>query len=290
MSDLIANLIMRVAELERQVANICRIAQVSAVDTETATLTVTFEGIPIPDVPYVAQRAGEDQVYWLPSVGELGVLFAPGGDIANALFIPGIFYKNFVATGSSKTKIKRTFRDGTEEEVDVDANSYKLSVVDRNTAFLIEADAGKTEITRAKGKTEITVGSNATAEINASEISLSHGSVVAIVNAICVSIVGAQLFPSGLTTLQSPVGPVMFAPAAPPATAPTPPSGSAPKDGKATKVPASTISGVDMTGSIALPAIPITGTSPAGAVVGNTTAGTYTVSGDFTLTFPAKDL
>ena len=290
MSDLIASLTMRVAELERRVANICRLAQVSAVDTETATLTVDFEGLKIAGVPYLTQRAGEDQVYWLPSVGELGVLFAPGGDVANALFIPGIFYKNFVATGSSKTKIKRTFRDGTEEEVDVDANSYKLSIVDRDTAFLIESDTGQTALTRAKGKTVLEVGSSSTAEINATEIRLSHGSVAAIVNAICASIVGAQVFPSGLTTFQSPVGPVMFAPAAPPATAPTPPSGSAPKDGKATKVPASTISGVDMSGTITLPAIPITGTSPAGAVTGFTTAGPYTVSGDFTLTFPAKDL
>ena len=289
MSDLIASLTMRVAELERRVANICRIAQVSAVDTETATLTVDFEGLKIAGVPYLTQRAGEDQVYWLPSVGELGVLFAPGGDVANALFIPGIFYKGFVAGEKSTTKIKRIFRDGTEEEVDVDANSYKLSIVDRNTAFLIESDTGKTALKRAKGKTEIIVGTTE-AEVTTSEITLTKGSVAAIFNAICASLVGAQLFPSGLTTFQTAVGPVFFAPAAPPATAPTPPSGSDPKDGKATKVPASTISGVDMSGTITLPAIPITGTSPSGAVTGITTAGTYTVSGDFTLTFPSRSL
>ena len=225
--DIVANLTMRVAELERRLANVCRLAKVAAVDVETATVTILFEGLTMEGVPYMTQRAGEDQVYWLPSVGELGVLFAPAGDIANAIFMPSLFFKDFPALEKSLTKVKRIFRDGTTEEIDTNANSYKLQVVDSNTAFNITAD-GKTEIKRAAGETVLSVGTTE-AEIEATQITLTVGTLKEILTAICASIVGANFFPSGLTNLQSPVGPIFFAPTPPPpSTAPTPPAGSAP--------------------------------------------------------------
>ena len=286
--DIVANLTMRVAELERRLANVCRLAKVAARDAETATVTILFEGLTMEGVPFVSPRAGEDQVYWLPSVGELGVLFSPAGDIANAVFMPSLFFKDFPALEKSTTKAKRIFRDGTTEEVDTNANSYKLQVVDSNTAFNITAD-GKTEIKRAAGETVLSVGTTE-AEIEATQITLTVGTLKEILTAICASIVGANFFPSGLTNLQSPVGPIFFAPTPPPSTAPTPPAGSAPSDGKATKTPPSTINSVSMSGTVTLPTIPITGTSPSGPVTGFTTAGTYTVTGSFNLTFPARSL
>ena len=66
---------------------------------KTATVTILFEGLTMEGVPFVSPRAGEDQVYWLPSVGELGVLFSPAGDIANAVFMPSLIFKDFPGIG-----------------------------------------------------------------------------------------------------------------------------------------------------------------------------------------------
>ena len=292
MSDVITELSMRVSELEKQLANVCRIAQVKKVHEDTAKLDITFEGLEIQEVPFLTQRAGDDQVYWLPSEGELGVLFSPSGDIANAIFLPGIFYSNFTAGEKSLTKVKRTFRDGTTEEIDVDAHSWKLSSGD-SERFV---DQEKVEDTQ--GTSKITIGTDET-EITrtAGKVKLVTGMNTAEITAIVANILGSQIFPSGVTTLQSPVGPVMFAPSPSPATAPVPPSESAPDpDGNATKTPPSTISGVAVQEgsrlSFTIPSLVVTGTSPSGPVTGTTTAILVNVSttGTVTLQFPARPL
>ena len=107
-----------------------------------------------------------------PRLGELGVLLAPSGDIANSLFLPAIFYTDFPASDAmSGTVAKRIFRGDdphVEEEVDTDANSYKLSsgdsdrfidsdkVEDKHTADNVnKIDASETKLSRGAGSIKI---------------------------------------------------------------------------------------------------------------------------------------
>ena len=64
-------------------------ATVTAIDIETTRLTCESEGLIQANIPFFTARAGEDQTYWLPSIGELGFLFSPSGISANAVFLTG---------------------------------------------------------------------------------------------------------------------------------------------------------------------------------------------------------
>ena len=125
--DPISQLIKDVKSLKRQVSEMIRMATVTAIDIETSRLTCESEGLEQANIPFFTARAGEDQTYWLPSIGELGFLFSPSGISANAVFLPGIFFMDYPALEQSLTIAKRTFRDELEEEIDTELHSWKLS-------------------------------------------------------------------------------------------------------------------------------------------------------------------
>lgn len=321
---MIDELVARIADLEKRVANLNRIAQVSYVyrkagDPGASTdddgshigkVDVVFEGHTRKRVPFLTMRHGEDKTFWLPSAGELGLLHAPSGDLANAVFVPGLVYRDFPAhipDGIGIETIKRVFRDGSEEEIDVGTHSYKLKMLDPGPPqnpieppheALRIAEAGD-EIKDEFKERGVSKGH---IKIDGSEIEIKHvtgkvkevaGANMNELTAILMNLIGAHFFPTGITTLQSPVGPVFFAPAVSPAAAPSPPSGSSPNaDGEVTKVPKSEISGVKIKAtsniSLVLPAIPVTVAGSAGV----TTPGTYAaqVTGTINLEFPARSL
>ena len=105
MTDMITELLVRISDLEKKVENICRLGKVIKVHEETAKVDVEFEDQIIKERPFSTMRAGKDQTYWLPSTGELGFLFSPSGELGNAIFLPGIFYKGVPQLHSQKTNI-----------------------------------------------------------------------------------------------------------------------------------------------------------------------------------------
>ena len=290
-----------IAENRRRIMNICRIGQVAVVDPMTAKVDVTFEeGLTVQGIPFLTMRAGEDQTYWLPSVGELGVMFCPSGDIANALFLPAIFYTDFPASDAMSTTVaKRIFRGDdphVEEEVDTDANSYKLSsgdsdrfidsdkVEDKHTADNVnKIDASETKLSRSAGSIKIDGsetklerstnsikidGSETTLERAAGAIKALVGANTLEVSAILANILGAQIFASGVTTFMTAMGPAFFAPAPSPPSPPAPPAGSNPDaDGNATQVPETTKANLSITAgtiNFTIPSLTVTVTGTAG--------------------------
>ena len=128
MTDMITELLVRISDLEKKVENICRLGKVIKVHEETAKVDVEFEDQIIKERPFSTMRAGKDQTYWLPSTGELGFLFSPSGELGNAIFLPGIFYKGVPPTAQSEDKHITVYRDGTKEEIDTDAHSHKFTI------------------------------------------------------------------------------------------------------------------------------------------------------------------
>ena len=221
--------------------------------------------------------------YWVPEVGELGMLLSPAGHVGNCFFLPALNYRERVAPESDLNKVLRVFDSDVKEEWDGNDDVYTLSVGGDATR--------KTEKSPAKIEDK-TGSSKLTLETTGAKLAASE-QVRLELTALLANLVGAHLFPTGITTLQSPVGPVMFAPAVSPETAPAAPDGSEPNaDGKVTKMPASSISGVKVkSGSkiqFLLPSVPVT--TPAGP--GTTTPTTIEVSitGTENLEFPARSL
>ena len=282
MDNFLARLTARVAILESKLNSMLRLCVVSAVNGDT--VDIELFGQTLKEIPFLTWRAGtKGKTWWVPEVGESGLLLSPNGDVGNAVFLPGLFTDANLVPSTDINKMIRQFVDGSQEEYDDNDDTYMLSIggdaarkVEKSPAK-IKDTTGTTSFEMSQGKIKSEVSATAYEELTA----------------ILLNIVGAHFFTTGITSLITAVGPVSFAPAPSPNAAPTPPSGSEPdSEGKVTKIPKQTVSGVNLkaVSTITLPAIPITGTSPSGAVTGVTTAGSYSVTGTITLEFPAKDL
>lgn len=275
-----AKLTARVASLEARLETLLQLAKVLRVDDAKNLVDIEVRGEPLKGLPYLTGRAGNNgKTYWMPEVGEVGLLLCPAGDVGNALFLPAMFLD---VPETDKNVMRRIFSNGVEEKWDGNDDTHVLRVGDTERKT---EKAGKIEDTT--GTAKLTLLHSGTAKLEASE------SVQAELTTILANIIGAHLFPSGITTLQSPVGPVMFAPAPSPASAPALPEGSAPDDdGQVTQTPASTISGVSVqtvsTLNFTVPAISVT--TPGGAGTTVPTAISVAVTGTLTLQFPARGL
>ena len=305
--DIVAEMRQELREIRRQLSEMHRLARVTAVDHETALLTVQSENLIQKEVPFFTMRAGEDQTYWLPSVGEMGFLIAPCGISANSIFLPGIFFKDFPPGDMNPNVSKRIFRDGTVEEIDTENHHYKLTIEEETERLadsekvqdsfgknVIKIDADETKVERPAGNLKI---DNAEIRVERSTglIKLKVGAGEIDLNTFVANIVGALIFSNGITALQTGMGPVFFSKGSTPGTLPTPSPETLPDgNGNATRIPPSTVAGIGMpagTFTFTLPPIPVI--SPGGTPIGTTAATPVPVSvvgTGITLVIPAKGL
>ena len=261
--NILANLAKRVAELEANQSNMIQNGIVVAVHESENLLDIEVRGVTLEKVPYHTERAGGDgKSYWVPEVGESGTLLCAGGQVGNAVFIPGL---------------NTTTNPAPESDVDI----FKLDFGNGNE---ITVDMSETEIKRTGGEIVLDAAGGVKRKVGTNE---------ELLNAIALNLLGALIYPTGQTGFLAPTGPVMFAPTSTPDAVPSPPAGSEPDaDGNLTQIPAQKVTGVKINAtsniSLVLPAIPVTTTGGAGT----TTAGTYnaTVTGTIKLEFPARTL
>ena len=302
----LAELTQRVAAIETAQDNMMQVGQVIGVSEDGAKVDIDVKGIKLLGIPYYTQRAGTNgKTYWVPEIGEFGMLHSPGGDVGNAIFLTGINFQDSLPPETDTNVTVRQFKDGIEERYDGNDDTIVLSVGEE-----VERKASKEgEIKDSAGKAQITIDKTPSAKLETAVntfIELLSTKVKAQVSptvyielaAALANVAGCHFFPTGLTTIVTPVGNGFFAPAPSPASPPPAPSGSSPNDkGEATKVPASETTGVGMkSGRIrfTIPSRPIIG-GVAGTVpvVANTPPIvcdiTFNASG-VTLVFPSRDL
>ena len=308
--DPIAEIEQELKIIKQRLTEMQRFAKVIAIDPETARLTVVSEGLKQRNVPFFTMRAGEDQTYWMPSIGELGLLMAPCGLSANAIFMPAIFYTDYPPGDISLTTAKRIFRDGTVEEVDTENSHYKLTIgpdgvterladteqiQDKHGENLIKIDADEILIDHASGDIKID-DTEISVERSTGTIKIKVGNNLIEINAFALNLLGALIFPTGITAFQSAVGPIIFSKAAttPGATPTADPATKPGDDGSATEIPAQRVRNVAVEVGSSLQAtvgsLPVTGTAGTVPVVGTVTPGTYPlqVTGTFHIQLPAK--
>jgi phage baseplate assembly protein V len=97
-------------------AAMIRIGTVASVDLAAATVTLLYgdddgEEVESPPLRWCFPRSGETRVWSPPSIGEQGLILAPEGDIAAAIFVPGITRDTFPPAGSSPEEVI-LFKDG----------------------------------------------------------------------------------------------------------------------------------------------------------------------------------
>ncbi len=151
----------------RRLNNLARYGVVAQVDYSGETAGFPAIRVDLQDgalrtdwLPWFTPRAGGDRVWDPPTVGEVVMLLAPSGELANGVAIPGLF-SDGNANGDRANLHRRTYGDGTVVEYDreghtltVDTTASTGSVVIRTGAASIEASGAVT--VEAQGQVTIT--------------------------------------------------------------------------------------------------------------------------------------
>lgn len=116
-----------IAEILRLLENLIRFGTVAEVQhapprvrVKTGELTTTW-------LPWLAFRAGADQEWDPPTVGEQVLLLSPSGQLANGVAITGLFSDNIPANGDRPGLHRRTYSDGAV--IEYDSKAHHLSAV-----------------------------------------------------------------------------------------------------------------------------------------------------------------
>lgn len=116
---------MNITDLLRRLDNLIRLGTIAAVDHQAARCTVTSGGLTVPNLPWLALRAGSSLDWDPPTVGEQCILFSPSGEPAQGVALVGLYSQQRPAPSNSATVRRRTYPDGAV--IDYDHASHTLS-------------------------------------------------------------------------------------------------------------------------------------------------------------------
>lgn len=119
-------------------AAMIRIATVASVDLAAARITVIYgdpdgEEVESPPLRWCFMASGDTRIWCPPSVGEQGILLSPEGDIAGAIFLPGITRDDFPPAGSTLEHVI-IFADGARIAYDPEAHVLTAQLPAGSTA------------------------------------------------------------------------------------------------------------------------------------------------------------
>lgn len=126
----------------RRISNVIRYGVVAEADYEKALIRVELQdGELLSDwIPWITLRAGGDQFWWAPEVGEVMLLLAPSGELANAVALPATF-SNSNQNADRETIQRQTFEDGTVIEYDREAHRYTIDTTASSGSVVVKAQA-----------------------------------------------------------------------------------------------------------------------------------------------------
>lgn len=107
--------------IDRIVANLIRFGRIDAVDYESGTATVDFDGEIIEGLEWAKPRAGDDRKYHAPSKDEQVCVLSPSGDLAQGVIAFSISQERFPNAGNNQNP-KTIYADGTVVEYDKEAH------------------------------------------------------------------------------------------------------------------------------------------------------------------------
>lgn len=130
---------LRLAELERRVANLVRVGTVAQADYATARVRVAIGANLTGWLPFTAERAGGDRAWWAPEAGEQVVVVSPGGDLAQGIVQKSLYSDAAPAPAASADIRRQVFGDGLVIEHDRAKKVFRLNALDSGGTIVIEA-------------------------------------------------------------------------------------------------------------------------------------------------------
>ena len=127
-------------ESARRISNLIRYGIVAEADYEKALIRVELQDGELETdwIPWVTLRAGPDRFWWAPEEGEVVLLLAPSGELANAVALPAAF-SNQNQNADRETVQRQTFEDGTVIEYDREAHRYTLDATASGGEVIVKA-------------------------------------------------------------------------------------------------------------------------------------------------------
>jgi len=116
---------MNITDLLRRLENLIRLGTIAVVDHQAARCTVSTGGLSVPNLPWLALRAGDSSDWDPPTVGEQCILVAPSGEPALGVALVGLYSQQRPAPSNSATVRRRKYPDGAV--IDYDHASHTLS-------------------------------------------------------------------------------------------------------------------------------------------------------------------
>lgn len=166
---------MNITDLLRRLENLIRLGTIAAVDHQAARCTVSTGGLSVPNLPWLALRAGGSSDWDPPTVGEQCILLSPSGEPAQGVALVGLYSQQRPAPSNSATVRRRKYPDGAV--IDYDHATHTLSAtLPAGGKAKLTAPGGVTIL----GNVDITGTVTVSEDVVASGISLvthKHGGV-----------------------------------------------------------------------------------------------------------------
>lgn len=116
---------MNITDLLRRLENLIRLGTIAAVDHQAARCTVSTGGLSVPNLPWLALRAGDSSDWDPPTVGEQCILLSPSGEPAQGVALVGLYSQQRPAPANSANVRRRKYPDGAV--IDYDHATHTLS-------------------------------------------------------------------------------------------------------------------------------------------------------------------
>lgn len=130
------NDLRNLGDVIRRLENIIRLGTVRSVNHTKARCQVTLGGITTTELPWLTARAGADTIWDAPTVGEQCVIFAPSGELANAVVMFGIYSTNHPSPSTAPNIKTRHFENGAVISYDTNAHSLTAILPSGGTATI----------------------------------------------------------------------------------------------------------------------------------------------------------
>lgn len=125
------------AALSRMLENLIRFGVIAAVQMEPPRVQVKTGTLDTAWLPWLALRAGADQEWDPPTVGEQVILLSPSGQLANGVVVTGLFSDHSPANGDRAGLHRRTYADGAVIEYDSVAHHLNATLPESGTTSLV---------------------------------------------------------------------------------------------------------------------------------------------------------
>lgn len=125
------------AAFARMLENLIRFGVIAEVQMVPPRVKVKTGELTTAWLPWIAQRAGADQVWDPPTEGEQVMLFSPSGQLANGVVVTGLFSDHIPANGKRAGLHRRTYADGAVIEYDSVTHHLNATLPDSGTTSLV---------------------------------------------------------------------------------------------------------------------------------------------------------